>query len=934
MHWLMALLGAFLGAIVGGGGSVLTGLVSGALLGWQWGRLREVRQRLDAVEGRLRTEAAIRTAQEAAKRADGAMPAAAAPVVAAQKESVDPAPSPARADADRIGAGPAAAAMARQTSSPAPAAAAAASAASSHPVTPIAALFQAPPEPAPPNLLERAFERARAWLFTGNVPVKIGILVLLFGVAAALKYSVEAGWVEVSLPARMAMIAAGGLAAILWGWRNRIARPAFGLSLQGGGIGVLLLTVFAAYRLDGLLPAGIAFALVLVLVAGAAALAVLQNTMALAVLGFLGGYLAPVLLSTGSGNHVALFSFYAVLNFAVFAIAWLRHWRGLNLIGFFFTFAIGLAWGAKYYRPELLASVEPFLVLFFGFYVAIAVLHALRAPEGRHGFVDGTLVFGTPLLAFPMQAAMLEDQPMALAYSALAVAVLYAVLAYRLLRVRKVALLGQSFGALAVGFATLAVPLAFSARWTCAAWALEGVALVWLGLRQQRVLPQIAGIALQGLAAMAYGASLLEGGWHGPEGEWPVVNGHAFCALLLCASAFALAWLYERAGKNRFWVWPGFIVGTFWWGWMGLREIEQHVAAFSLHSGRVGTASAWVAFVGITLLAMAGVRRVAHWPRPGWNVLLALGLSLPLALATQLGVSATLASQAYVTALHWPLAGYWLAWIVAALFALASLRTPLQRGIGFAHITFLLTLSLTYGIALSRGVRDAGLGADWAFVAASLPLTVLFVLTVRWPALGAFPLAREFAAYARAWFAIAGAVLGLAWVQSLALSGDVVPLPYLPLFNPVELLQLIGLIAAARWAWKRMPEQAPWLIAAAAFAFLSLAGLRGVHHYAGLPWSPSMLDSGIAQATLTVLWSIAGVVAWIAGSRRQHWGLWLAGAIGMGLVLVKLILVDRHYVGNIAGIVSFMAVGGLLVLVGRIAPTPPRHEVAKQEESE
>ncbi len=930
MHWLMALLGAFLGAIVGGGGSAFVGLVSGALLGWQWGRLRELRQRLDALETRMRTDAQIRAAQEAAKRAgvaapvadatDDVAPAAVAPVVAKERAAA-PLPASIEAHAGSAGIEPAPAARAGERDTSVPAVAPAAHAAPPRPAAPPAP----PPEPAPPNALERAIERARAWLFTGNVPVKIGVLVLLFGVAAALKYSVDAGWVSLPMPLRLALVAAGGLAAMVWGWRNRIARPAFGLSLQGGGIGVLLLTIFAAYRLYQLLPAGVAFALVLVLVAGAAALAVLQNAMALAVLGFLGGYLAPGLLSTGSGTHVALFSFYAVLNLAVFAIAWMRHWRGLNLIGFFFTFAIGLAWGVEYYRPEHFASVEPFLVLFFLFYVAIAVLHALRAPEGKQGFVDGTLLFGTPLLAFPMQAAMLHEQPMALAFSALAVAALYAGLAYWLLRVRRITLLGQSFGALAVGFATLAIPLAFSARWTCAAWALEGVALVWLGLRQRRLLPQVAGIALQGLAAVAYGASLVDGGWHAAEGEWPVLNGHALCVLLLSASAFAVSWLYERAGRNRFWVWPGFIAGTAWWGWAGLREIEQHVAPFSLHAPGVGTASAWVGFAAITLLAMAGLRRALHWPRMGWNVLLALGLSLPLALASQADAP---------SALHWPLAGYWLAWIVAAVFALALLRAPLQRGLGFGHIAFLATLSLAYGLALNRIARDAGLGADWIFVAVNLPLVVLFVLTARWPALGAFPLAREFARHAKAWFALAGIVLGLAWAQSLALSGDTAPLPYLPLFNPAELLQLIGLIVAARWAWKELPEQAPWLIAVAGFAFLSLAGLRGVHHYAGLPWSPAILDSGIAQATLTVLWSIAGVAAWIAGSRRQHWGLWLAGAIGMGLVLVKLMLVDRQYVGNLAGIVSFIAVGGLLVLVGRIAPTPPRHDVAKQEEME
>jgi uncharacterized membrane protein len=78
---------------------------------------------------------------------------------------------------------------------------------------------------------------------------------------------------------------------------------------------------------------------------------------------------------------------------------------------------------------------------------------------------------------------------------------------------------------------------------------------------------------------------------------------------------------------------------------------------------------------------------------------------------------------------------------------------------------------------------------------------------------------------------------------------------------------------------------------------------------------------------LTVLWSLAGVTAWVLGSKRRNWGLWCTGAVLMGVVLIKLMLIDRRYMGDLAGIVSFLAVGGLLVLVGRIAPTPPRRNV-------
>src|SRR5690606_9920818 len=166
--------------------------------------------------------------------------------------------------------------------------------------------------------------------------------------------------------------------------------------------------------------------------------------------------------------------------------------------------------------------------------------------------------------AFPLQAALLRDQPMALAYSALAVALLYALLAAWLLR-RRLRLLGQSFAALAVGFGTLAVPLALSARWTSAAWAVEGAALVWLGLRQHQRLPQLAGWLLQVLAAIAWCVGLLDHGWRMPDGELALLNGPLLGVVLMAASALFLSFSYDRALPRRWLVWPPFLLGMFWW---------------------------------------------------------------------------------------------------------------------------------------------------------------------------------------------------------------------------------------------------------------------------------------------------------------------------------------------------------------------------------
>ena len=258
--------------------------------------LPEVAER--AGSGLPKPETSSDDGQDAAQRAHWAERVAA---LAAQKNA------PADAASPSLPALP-------DSAQPSPAAAAAATQAQvrrQHPIV---------PTPAEPGWDVRLTAAIKRWFTEGNVPVKIGVLVLFVGVAAALRYAAAQGYFTMPIEVRLALIAAGGLTALVFGWREREQRPAFGLSLQGGALGVLLLTIFAAYGKYHLMPPLAAFALVVVLTAGAALLAVLQDAIALAALGFLGGYLAPVLISTGSNNPVGLFTYYALADRSVFEL--------------------------------------------------------------------------------------------------------------------------------------------------------------------------------------------------------------------------------------------------------------------------------------------------------------------------------------------------------------------------------------------------------------------------------------------------------------------------------------------------------------------------------------------------------------------------------------------------------------------------------------
>src|SRR5690606_25508507 len=243
----------------------------------------------------------------------------------------------------------------------------------------------------------------------------------------------------------------------------------------------------------------------------------------------------------------------AVLNGAIVGVAWFKAWRELNVLGFAFTFFIGSLWGAQGYRPEHFATTEPFLMLFTVLYTIVPILFALRVPPPRlRGFVDGTLVFGTPLVAFGLQSTLVGDTEYGLAISACVLAAYYAALAAALWRRPVLRPLVEAFIALAITSATLAIPLAFDAGWTSAAWALEGTAILWFGLRQRRWLALWSGVGLQIVAASAYMAEAADG----PLAAWLwdaplIVNERFMGALILAAASFVASALLDGVRLKR-----------------------------------------------------------------------------------------------------------------------------------------------------------------------------------------------------------------------------------------------------------------------------------------------------------------------------------------------------------------------------------------------
>jgi len=896
-----ALAGLVLFMVVGridgsGSGSPLYGMLTGVLLGLLWARQKDLRGELDKTRARLDQALAQRLATPTPARPAGPPPADA------------PAATPQEIRYDAAYADAPAPAMPPPLTQPLPGAAS----------QPRAATPARPGKPAQPDLAAVATARIKRWFTEGNVPVKIGMLVLFAGVAALLKYASDAGMLRVPIGLRLSLVALAAIIALLVGWRQRDERRVFALSLQGGAIGVLLITVFAAFRLYALLPPPAAFVLLVVLVAGVGLLAVLQEALALAVLGLLAGFLAPILTSTGHGSHVALFSYYGVLNLAILGIAWKRSWRVLNLLGFVATFGIGSAWGVLQYRPELFASTEPFLILNFLFYLAIPLLYLHRAAPDQRKLIDGCLLFGNPLISLLLQAALLHWRGQPLAFSALAAAIIYVAVAWSIRGRDNFGILRDAWAVLAIAFATLAVPLALSASLTGSIFALEGAGLIWLGLRQQRRLARWSGVALQLAAAFAL---VIGRGDSTPMLATAWLDRDFIGALILVAAAFASAASYARLGTDAVLQrWTAVLLygwGLCWWLGASWSEISRHVGP----SGEAAAATGLLALTGWAAAEAARRRpRFELGTVVAWTAPILLAAILPLVLRQLLDGQP-------------PLWG-WNLLATAAAAALGWRTLQCLRGWSrpavLAQLGWLWRWALVASATIKVLLQGApGISGAWILLLVLLPLCALAALALARPHWIAPPLAELLPKLRPPLLGSVLFMLGLYWLAGLFMAGDTAPTAYLPLLNPLELLLILISLLFARWlgdgaTTAALRQARPMVLGVLGMAVLTSATLRAVHQLGHVPWNDALFDSSLAQMSLTVVWSVFGLLAWVWGSRRGQRLVWLAGAVTMGVVLAKLLLIDRSQLGNLFGIASFIAYGLLCTVIGYLAPAPPR----------
>lgn len=306
-----------------------------------------------------------------------------------------------------------------------------------------------------------------------NILSVIGIFTLVLGIGYFVKYAIDKNWIGET--ARASIGWAIGSIIIIVGHFLRKNYTIFSSIILGGGIAILYFTTTIAFREYHFFTQNTAFIITCCITVLSIILSYYYKSEILIIFALFGGFLAPLMISNGQSNYLFLFTYISVLNIGMFIITYLKHWKSVGGIAFFFTHLYLLYWTAE--KPELL-SIYFYLINYIIFY-AFALLNYIKknilSPFDTLLLV---LINFLSTLSLIYIFNKLEYEPVII--FPLVFAAINGCLLFREYKKKNFGSTYSVFAGITVSLATIAFALQFKTHLITSIWAIEASLLLFI----------------------------------------------------------------------------------------------------------------------------------------------------------------------------------------------------------------------------------------------------------------------------------------------------------------------------------------------------------------------------------------------------------------------------------------------------------------------
>lgn len=380
-----------------------------------------------------------------------------------------------------------------------------------------------------------------------NLINKIGVLILIIGVGIGAKYAIDN-----ELISPLTRIILGyfvGLGLLAFALKLKQKFESFSAVLLSGSMAIMYFITFLAYSLYGLMPQSLAFVIMVIFTIFTVFAALKYDQQVIAIIGLVGAYSVPFLLSDGSGKVLILFAYMTIINIGILIIAFKKYWRLLNLISFFATWLIFASWYFSGFDVSLHFNIAlTFLIAFFAIFYTAFLSYKLIKKE-IYEAKDIFSVLSNSFIFYGIGIAILNEHPVATNYLGV-FTLLNAVIHFGVSTlIYKKKLGDKSLFYLILGlvltFVTLAIPIQLNGQWVTLAWASQATLLFWLGRSKKVSLYEKLSYIVMILAFF----SLIEDWWN-YDNETSIFNPD-FLNSLLFATAFGFIFYFQRKYKQE-----------------------------------------------------------------------------------------------------------------------------------------------------------------------------------------------------------------------------------------------------------------------------------------------------------------------------------------------------------------------------------------------